>query len=444
MTRATLSGLATSLKTTVVLLCLLAVLLFLNVVVPQERVIGEEGFSEIVDSSPLAHLVLVRLGFGHLAVSRFFLLFLGVFFIHLTAVLVKRTGITVRRTRLRPPSITTLRIWTENERAVRGSAPEPIELEHVLTVLKGFGFRAVPVATSAAWSVKHRTAPIGFVLFHISFFLICLGGAMIYATRFVGTARVVEGHPFTGFTTVIREAPLAGPPDLSFSVHGVEMQFENGQPVHLSAELRFRGPAGGMTATTRINHPARSGDASIMINRAGVAPQIWLQDREGFTLDRIAIAAATLSGRPTIVPFADGAWVVEVRPLVDRSNFPTREQLAETAIEISVFRGDALVFAGALRPGQDADLGDAVLVLEKIGYWAGLYVVSERGGGPLIAGFVLGIVGLVWRLMFYRREVAIVWDGTDFAVCGRAEYFSHRFRQEIDTIAEYVKRSDRS
>ena len=65
----------------------------------------------------------------------------------------------------------------------------------------------------------------------------------------------------------------------------------------------------------------------------------------------------------------------------------------------------------------------------------------EYGAAPLIAGFLLGTIGLIWRLMLYRREVAVVWDGSNFSVAGRAEYFSHRFREELATIKDLLVES---
>ena len=432
----------TSLKTTVLLICLLALLLFLNVALPQERVVGEERFQEITDASPIATFVLADLGLGRISVSPVFLGFLGLFFVHLVAVLVKRTGVTIRRTRLRPPSVETLETWAAAERSLHGEAPEEVDRRHVLGVLKGFGYRSVPVADAAVWSVKHRSAPLGFLLFHLSFFLICIGGAAIYYTRSVGTARVVEEYEFTGVTNVVREAPLGGPQGLSFSVHDVDMDFEDGQPVHLSATIRFRGPRGGRVATTEINHPARWGASTVIINRAGLAPLLWLQDLQGFTVDRMMVAAPTLSGNPTTVPLADGALSVALRPMVDRSSFPSRDELADTEFEISVRREEELVFEGTLRQGQEAVFDGAVLVIDDLRYWGGFYIVSERGGGLLITGFTVGIIGLVWRLMLYRREVSVLWKGNTFCVVGRAEYFSHRFREELETIRTYVSKGN--
>jgi hypothetical protein len=434
------AGALTSLRTTVALICLLALLLFLNVALPQKNVVGEERFQEITGDSPVAGFFLDDLGLGRISVSPLFLGFLGLFFIHLAAVLVKRTGVTLRRTRLRPPSVETLETWAAGDRSLNGSAEEAIDRRHVLGVLKGFGYRAVPVGERAVWSVKHRSAPLGFLLFHLSFFLICSGGAAIYYSRFVGTARVVEGYQFTGFTNVIRQSPLGGPPALQFSVHEVDMEFEEGQPVHLEATLRFSDPHGGRVEKTRINHPARWGTSTVIINRAGLAPLLWLQDLQGFTLERMVVAAATLSGNPTTAPLAGGLLAVELRPLVDRSSFPSREELSRTQFEVRILRDGELVFEGTLAPGQEAVWDDAALVLEDIGYWAGLYVVSERGGGLLVAGFTIGIIGLVWRLMLYRREISVVWEDRTFGVNGRAEYFSNRFHEELALVSSYLSR----
>lgn len=431
---------ATSPRTSVALLCVLATLLFLNVALPQERVIGEERFTEIANQGPVARFILVTLGLGNMSISPVFMVFLGLFFAHLSLVLIKRGKVTVRRIRVRPPSRKTLQSWTDGEKSLRGTSSKEFDRRHVLAVLKGFGYRAVPAADDAVWSVKHRTAPLGFLLFHLSFFLICLGGAAIYYTRFVGTVRMVEGQAFTGFTSIVRKAPIAGSPPITFTVLEADAGFEDGEPVHLSASFRLRGTRGAIVAQSSINDPARQGSTSIMVNQAGVAPKLWLQDLQGFTIDRMFVAASTLSGSPTVVSFGGGEWEIELRPLVDRTTFPDRSGLRQTEVALSVRRDRETVYTGTLRPGEEAELGTAVLVLEDIVYWVGLYVVSERGGSMLVLGFILGTVGLVWRLMLYRREVAVVWDRESFAVAGRAEYFSNRFNEELETIRSFLER----
>lgn len=430
---------ATSPTTTVSMLCAMSVLLLLNVALPQERVVGKEAFAAICEGSPAARLLLDTLDLGRMSVSPLFLAALGLFFLHLTLVLVKRAGVTVRRTRLRPPSAQTLREWAAEDRALTGSAPGGLDRGHVLATLKGFGYRAVGTGEGSVWSVKHRSAPLGFLVFHLSFFLVCLGGAVMYYTRSVSTAVLVEGQEFAGAGTVAREAPWGPPPAVRFVVEEVTAEFDAGEPVHLSAKLRFLGAGGGVEKTSRVNHPARWGSVKVLVNRVGIAPTLWLQDLAGYTIDRVAVAAATLTGAPTVVPMADGRIQIEVQPLVDAFNFPGRDRLPATEFLVKVLSGDELLFGGSLRGGGHAELDGVVLAVPEVAYWTGLYIVSERGGGPLILGFALGTLGLVWRLMMYRREVAVVWEREGFAVAGRAEYFSRRFRQELETIRSYLE-----
>ena len=54
----------TSARLTVALLCLLAVLLLLNVALPQESLLGEERFAQIVEGRPAFRFLLVTLGLG--------------------------------------------------------------------------------------------------------------------------------------------------------------------------------------------------------------------------------------------------------------------------------------------------------------------------------------------------------------------------------------------
>ena len=66
--------------------------------------------------------------------------------------------------------------------------------------------------------------------------------------------------------------------------------------------------------------------------------------------------------------------------------------------------------------------------------WAGLLIVSERGGSLLIAGFVLAVAGLVWRMLWYRREVLVGWDDECLTIAGRSQQYPLRFREELEEL----------
>ena len=72
--------------------------------------------------------------------------------------------------------------------------------------------------------------------------------------------------------------------------------------------------------------------------------------------------------------------------------------------------------------------------------WARIRVVSERGPAALVAGFLIGVLGLIWRLVLYRRELVLAWDDDRFHLVGRAEYFSWRFREELESIRDALSK----
>jgi hypothetical protein len=306
------------------------------------------------------------------------------------------------------------------------------------------------VGEGVVWGVKHRTAPLGFLLFHLSFFLLSGGGLLLYATRFVGTASLTEGQTFEGdYARILRRPPAGGVPELRFRLEEVEARFAGGEPVHLGALFRFEHPGGQVERRSRVNSPARWGSASVLVQKAGLAPVLWLQDDQGFTLDRVATTAATRSERPTRVPLAAGRLEAVVLPLPPTVPFPDRQELATLPLELQLYEAGELRFAGSLRPGEGAVVtlegGERVrLVLVESRMWIGFQVVAERGGTLLIAGFLLAVAGLVWRMLIHRREVAVLWEDGAIQLLGRSEYYPWRFQEELRSLMETLGATEAS
>jgi len=435
----------TSARFTVLLLCLLALFLLLNVALPQASVVGEERFSQMTQDRPVARFALVTLGLGRMSTSPVFLTVLAVFFLNLLMVLVARIGPTWRRVALKTRSDKGVQAWARLEEASSVPLPDGWSAGQAAHTLRGYGYQVRRPGERSLWAVKHRTAPLGFLLFHISFLLLCAGGVSIYYTRFVGSAILSEGQQFQGrYNKIIRARPIGPPPELPVALESVDSRFESGEVVHLGAVFRFQQAGASVTRQARVNHPAHWGTTSLLVNRAGLAPVLWLQDARGFTLDRVVVPARTLEGPPTDVVLEDGRVVVFVLPLEESEPFPAREELPDAAMRFRVTLDSRVVHDGELRPGQAAEFEGGRLVLEEFRYWVGMNVVSERGGGLLILGFTLGIIGLIWRLLWYRREVALTWDDREIRLVGRSEYFSGRFREELQTMLSTFRQAPKS
>jgi hypothetical protein len=250
-----------------------------------------------------------------------------------------------------------------------------------------------------------------------------------------------EGQEFVGdYAKIRRNPPFGGRPDLRFAVNSVDPRFERGEPVHLGAAFRFQQAGAPVERRARVNAPAQRGSSSLLATQAGLAPVFWVQDAEGFTLDRIVVPVRTRSGKPTEFTLGQGEGDVVVHPLPQGTPFPAREDLPRTGIRVQMVQEGTVLAEGVLRPGEALALADGRIVLEELRYWVGVLVVSERGPGTLIAGFIVLVAGLIWRLSWHRREIALTWDEREFRLVGRSEYFSGRFREELRSIADELTR----
>ena len=423
-----------SLRTTATLLVVVTALLLLNVVLPQ-RTVEPEGFAAAARSGA-GRFVLVTLGLGQVSTSLLFVASLAAFFVNLAAVLVDRLGTTVRRVRFAPPSAAQLEGLLAGA-SVAGPRSGGISEEDAPEALRRIGYRAVAVGEGTVWGVKHRLALLGFPVFHASFFFMCAGAVQLYLTRDVVTVLGAEGQPLdTRRGAILRRAPVGPPDPVQLTIERVDVRLESGRPVDLAATFTRAGE--GLAFTTRINHPARWDATTVLVRRAGIAPVLWLTDANGFTLDRVAVPVASTNGLPQRVPLGGGDVEVVIEPIPVGAGFPERDALPRAAVTMRVRVAGKTAFEGKLRPGESVDLGGRVLALQEVRYFAALDLVSERGGGLLVLGFVLSVVGISWRMLWYRREVVARWEGDVVRIAGRAEFYQGRFRDELGEIARLL------
>ena len=78
------------------------------------------------------------------------------------------------------------------------------------------------------------------------------------------------------------------------------------------------------------------------------------------------------------------------------------------------------------------------VVFRELHYWAHFQIIREYGTWPLLAGFALGAVGLIMRLVIYQKRIKLLIqenDGTSSVyLSGDADFFSHSFAAELEQI----------
>lgn len=425
----------TSSRATMTILVLLGSLLLLNVVVPQVAIVGQDGVERAVGGSEVLRFLLVHMHLSELSTSPLFIGTVVLFFLNLALVLVDRTHATLKRLRFVPPTEAQVHTMSEASSAMVYPLPDgwtPARAEEVLSRL---GYRVSRPGPHAAWGLRHATAILGFPLFHLSFFVLCAGGLAIYSTRYVTTLIVTEGQPFsTRGGGVVRIPPRGPPPPQELLVQQAHARLVDGRPVQLGAVLQRLGGAAEAPREAWVNEPAEWGSLSVLVERAGLSPVLWLRDAQGYSVDRVAAPAFLVGGVPSRTPLAGGAYTVEVAPVAVGHEFPAREALPRHPVSLVVRRGEEVLFDGALVAGQFADLGGPTLKLEELRYWVSLRVVDEQGGLLLVIGFLLAVTGLTWRLLWFRREVGVWWDESRLVLVARVEYFPTQFREELEAI----------
>lgn len=259
---------------------------------------------------------------------------------------------------------------------------------------------------------------------------------MIWYTRYVGETRAVEGQLVEAKNArLVRMPKVGGVPPVAFAFDRIVPTFDSGDATDLRATIRFKGM---QPVDSRVNHPAEDGPTSVLVTDIGIAPVLWLQDANGFGLDRVAVPADRHES--VDIPMAAGTIHVRIAPKSYRPDFPLRDALRTLPVELAVIDHGKEVFRGALHPGEGAAFPGGRVVLQEVRYWAGLKIISERGGGLLIFGFALLTIGAIWRLLMHRRDLVVAWDGPRFRLAGHGEWFADRDKRELMSLCAAIEK----
>ncbi|MGB9080665.1 MAG: cytochrome c biogenesis protein ResB, partial [Desulfuromonadaceae bacterium] len=230
-----------SLRFTILLISLLGLIFAIGLWVPQQRLL-KTIYLEWQRNSPSLVAFLDALGLTTIYTSPITITLWLLFFLNLSLVLWQRWPIIKNRITLSDTKIADP--VTVGGYPFRNSYTLPGDLdgEKIIGLLRKSRYTVLGDA-AGFYGVKNRRAPIAFMLFHLSFFLILLGGLISVYTEFIGYLDLAQGESFQGELGRYNESPppkmpeIGSPPNASFTVKSIVPRVVHNTPTGISVLL---------------------------------------------------------------------------------------------------------------------------------------------------------------------------------------------------------------
>lgn len=441
-----------SLRFTILLISLLGLIFAIGLWVPQKSLL-KSIYLTWQKKSPELVAFLDALGLTTIYTSPITITLWLLFFLNLSLVLWQRIPLVKSRIALSETKIADP--MTAGGYPFRGSYPLPADLsgDGVLDLLRNKRYTVLGDA-SGFIGVKNRMAPAAFMLFHLSFFLILLGGLISMYTEFNGYLDLVQGESFDGNINRYNRSPypklpaVGSPPDVSFTVKSIVPRVVQNTPTGISVLLVDNE---GHTHEVDINRPFSTGNSSFVFKHLGVSPLFVLKDASGKEIEGSYIKLDVLQRMPDRFAMDALSFTATFYPdfVMEEGKRASRTmEFNNPVFFISVEKGGKKIGEGLVTKGGFLEFEGYRLEMREMPFWVRFYVVKQSGLSILYAGFAIATIGVIWRLLFYRREIlgaVRVQDGVRcLLVAGRSEYYKSLAEDEFVKLFEgIVGKSDK-
>lgn len=429
-----------SIRFTTLLLITLAVIFLLGLWIPQRGLFTKDMYLQWLAASPLLASTLDRIGFTHIYSSPFTITVWIFFFLNLALVMWKRFPLVQRRidlgeANLLSPSSASFSDRRTVELSGGGDAAQFMEK----LAREGYAIFGTP---EHFCGVKNRYSAVANPLFHLSFFLILLGGLIGIYTNFRGNVVVAEGESFNGelerYDKGLKLPLTGGPPQISFRVEKIIPEISGNTATQLSAILV---DARGKRHTARINHPYVAGNTVCVLKKLGIAPLLVVQDREGNEVDGAYIRLDVLKGKEDRLTFAGHKFTAQFYPDYVKKGDEEYSQSLEfknPVLRLTEFQGEQKMKSSAVSLGGSFPVGESTITFAEMPYWVSFQVVQERGTGIVYFGAFLASIALAWRLFFYRKDIVCKVEEVDgrqvLQIGWRTEFYRALAGEELDKL----------
>jgi hypothetical protein len=424
----------------------LGLIFLLGLWIPQKGVIEYEEYLQWKRNLPTLVAFVENLGLMEIYRAPVTLTLWVLFFVNLSLVMWQRLPVVRRRLALPDPLPDPLGGAFPSRARLEQAGSR--DLQQIFATLRRAGYVCHGTA-DRFYAIRNRRSPAASLLFHLSFFLLLLGGLISVYTRFIGIIDLAEGETFNGELERYTGKPalprIGDPPKLRVTIRQVTPLIEAQTPTGLRVNLE---DARSRVHTLDINSPFREGPVSLVVKDLGLAPLFVLRDHSGRELDGAFVKLNILRGKEDGFRMGGREFRLRFFPdhqLINGEDTTRSEEFRNPVLAILTIDGDKrTVNRIPYASGARIPLGDLDLILAKQSFWVRFTVVSEHGVFLVYAGFLLACTGLLWRLGFYRRELAGALgpgnDGTTMLeLAFRSEFYRALGEEEFSALQQQLK-----
>lgn len=435
-----------SLRFTISLIVALGVIFLLGLWIPQKGVLTYESYLQWQKDMPGLVAVIESLGLMEIYRAPVTLCLWLLFFVNLSLVMWQRLPVVRRRLTIPDPLPDPAAVSFPCRTVIE--LPVAVDQGQLFALLATAGYKCHGTV-ARFYGIRNRLSPAASLLFHLSFFLLLLGGVISTYTRFVGTIDLAEGETFSGEVERYTGKPLlpglGGPPRFKVTVRKVTPLIEAQTPTGLQVTLEDEQ---SRLHTININSPYKKDNISLVVKDLGLAPLFILRDRDGHELDGAFVKLNLLRGKEDGFKMGGHEFRLRFFPdyqQVNGEDSSRSEEFRNPVLAIMTLRGaERSISRIPYASGARVQLGEKELVLSQQAFWVRLTVVSESGVFLVYAGFCFACVGLLWRFCFYRREIAGSLSGTgaggtELTLAYRSEFYRSLGEEEFEQLQARLK-----
>jgi hypothetical protein len=433
-----------SLRFTLLIICLLGFMFLLGLWIPQKSLV-KEWYFQWKTNAPGLVAFLDALQLTDIYTSPITLTLWVFFFVNLALVMWQRLPLIKKRIALTESKI--IDPSAAGSYSFKSSYPLPAGMDGaaVISYLRSRGY-AILETGQRFYGVKNRYSPIAFALFHLSFFLILLGGLVSIYTQFYGYLDLAEGETFQGEIERYVKNPMPSMPKIG-SPPRVVFTLQSILPVasgFTETGLKVRLVDGREKVhNLDINKPYITDSTNFVLKNLGVAPLFVFKDPSGKEIDGAYIKLNVLKG--AVDRFTMGGYEFRLKCYPDyvlQDGLPATRSLEfnNPTFSVVVSKEGQTVAEGMLpRNGVLAFSGNQ-LEMREMRYWVRFSVIKELGVPIIYAGFAIASLAIIWRLLMFRREiVGVVRNDAGenlLEVAANSEYYKSLAEDEFNKLFE--------